>query len=163
MPHGDRRGVNLILHPAHLVGLSAAGMLSSDEACKVFDAAADGFVPGEGVGAVLLKPLAAAVSDGDRIWGVIKGTAINTAGRTSGYAVPNPARQAELVATAMRVAAVAPGSISYIEAHGTGTELGDPLETAGLVRALAPGRAPQAPAPSAPSRPTSGTLREPRA
>ncbi|MGC0318805.1 acyl transferase domain-containing protein [Kitasatospora acidiphila] len=138
-------GVNLILHPAHLVGLSAAGMLSSDEACKVFDAAADGFVPGEGVGAVLLKPLAAAVSDGDRIWGVIKGTAINTAGRTSGYAVPNPARQAELVATAMRVAAVAPGSISYIEAHGTGTELGDPLETAGLVRALAPGRAPQAP------------------
>ncbi|WP_329571942.1 beta-ketoacyl synthase N-terminal-like domain-containing protein [Kitasatospora sp. NBC_01266] len=138
-------GVNLILHPAHLVGLSAASMLSSDEACKVFDATADGFVPGEGVGAVLLKPLAAAVSDGDRVWGVIKGTAINTAGRTSGYAVPNPARQAELVTTAMRVAAVPPASISYVEAHGTGTELGDPLETAGLVRALAPGRAPQAP------------------
>ncbi|MDY0812026.1 beta-ketoacyl synthase N-terminal-like domain-containing protein [Kitasatospora purpeofusca] len=138
-------GVNLILHPAHLAGLSAAGMLSSDEACKVFDAAADGYVPGEGVGAALLKPLAAAVADGDRIWGVIKGTALNAAGRTSGYAVPNPARQAEVVAAALQAAGVTPGSVSYVEAHGTGTELGDPLEAAGLVRALTPDRAPQAP------------------
>ncbi|MFD9596425.1 beta-ketoacyl synthase N-terminal-like domain-containing protein [Kitasatospora sp. NPDC059973] len=133
-------GVNLLLHPAHLVGLSGSGMLSSDEACKVFDEAADGFVPGEGVGAVLLKPLAAAVADGDHIWGVIKGSALNTAGRTSGYTVPDPARQCDLVGAAAARAGVEPHTLSYVEAHGTGTALGDPLEIAGLARALAPGR-----------------------
>ena len=134
-------GVNLILHPAHLVGLSAAGMLSSDAACKVFDAAADGFIPGEGVGAVLLKPLAAALADGDRVWGVIKGGALNTAGRTSGFTVPDPAVQSDLVTTALRRAGLEPADISYVEAHGTGTALGDPLEIAGLVRSLESGRA----------------------
>ncbi|MFD5082182.1 beta-ketoacyl synthase N-terminal-like domain-containing protein [Kitasatospora sp. NPDC058406] len=133
-------GVNLLLHPAHLVGLSGSGMLSSDEACKVFDEAADGFVPGEGVGAVLLKPLAAAVADGDHVWGVIKGSALNTAGRTSGYTVPDPARQSDLVGLAAARAGVEPHTLSYVEAHGTGTALGDPLEIAGLARALAPGR-----------------------
>ncbi|GAA2835648.1 beta-ketoacyl synthase N-terminal-like domain-containing protein [Kitasatospora sp. CM 4170] len=140
-------GVNLILHPAHLVGLSASSMLSSDEACKVFDAAADGFVPGEGVGAVLLKQLAAAVADGDHVWGVIKGSALNTAGRTSGYTVPNPARQSDLVTAAAERAGVDPATLSYVEAHGTGTALGDPLEIAGLARALAPGRPADRPCP----------------
>ncbi|MFJ3789439.1 beta-ketoacyl synthase N-terminal-like domain-containing protein [Kitasatospora sp. NPDC090091] len=140
-------GVNLILHPAHLVGLSASSMLSSDEACKVFDAAADGFVPGEGVGAVLLKPLTAAVADGDHIWGVIKGSALNTAGRTSGYTVPNPARQSDLVTAAAERSGIDPATLSYLEAHGTGTALGDPLEIAGLARALAPGRPADRPCP----------------
>ncbi|MFB8033727.1 beta-ketoacyl synthase N-terminal-like domain-containing protein [Streptomyces sp. NPDC056004] len=133
-------GANLLLHPSHLVGLSMAGMLSSDDACKVFDAAADGFVPGEGVGAVLLKPLADAVADGDRIWAVIRGSAVNTAGRTSGFTVPNPAVQADVMATAIARAGLNPHTITYVEAHGTGTELGDPLEAAALSRALAAGR-----------------------
>ena len=133
-------GVNVILHPSHLVGLSANGMLASGGACRVFDAAADGYVPGEGVGAVLLKPLGAALADNDRVWGVIKAGALNTACRTSGFTVPSPAVQASLVATAIRRAGVAPHTISYVEAHGTGTELGDPIEIAGLAQALAPGR-----------------------
>lgn len=133
-------GVNVILHPSHLVGLSATGMLASSGACRVFDAAADGYIPGEGVGAVLLKPLAAALADHDRIWGVIKAGALNTAGRTSGFTVPSPAVQADLVTTAIRRAGVAPRAISYIEAHGTATELGDPIETMGLARALGAGR-----------------------
>ncbi|MGW4420958.1 beta-ketoacyl synthase N-terminal-like domain-containing protein [Streptosporangium sp. NPDC004631] len=129
-------GANLLLHPSHLVGLSMAGMLSSDGACKVFDAAADGFVPGEGVGAVLLKTLSDALADGDEIWGVIKGSAVNTAGRTSGFTVPNPVVQSDLVAAAIAQAGVDPRTITYVEAHGTGTELGDPIEIAGLSRAL---------------------------
>ncbi|MCV2458432.1 phosphopantetheine-binding protein [Streptomyces sp. ICN988] len=133
-------GVNLILHPAHLVGLSAAGMLSSDGSCKVFDAAADGYIPGEGVGAVLLKPLSAALTDGDRVWGVIKGSALNTAGRTSGFTVPDPTVQSDLVTAALRQAGLKPHEISYVEAHGTGTELGDPLEIEALARSLKPGR-----------------------
>ncbi|MFC7387135.1 beta-ketoacyl synthase N-terminal-like domain-containing protein [Sphaerisporangium rhizosphaerae] len=133
-------GVNLILHPAHLVGLSASTMLSSDRFCKVFDAAADGFVPGEGVGAVLLKPLSAALADGDRVWGVITAGALNTAGRTSGFTVPNPAVQADLVTVALGRAGLRPRDITYVEAHGTGTSLGDPLEMAALARSLEPGR-----------------------
>jgi acyl transferase domain-containing protein/acyl carrier protein len=133
-------GVNLILHPAHLVGLSATGMLASGDACRVFDATADGYVPGEGVGAVLLKPLAVALADNDHVWGVIKGGAVNTAGRTSGFTVPDPAVQADLVTTALRRAGLSARDISFVEAHGTGTELGDPIETAGLARALEPGR-----------------------
>ncbi|MFC9431543.1 beta-ketoacyl synthase N-terminal-like domain-containing protein [Streptomyces sp. NPDC056987] len=133
-------GVNLILHPSHLVGLSATGMLASGKACRVFDAAADGYVPGEGVGAVLLKPLAAALADNDHVWGVIKAGALNTAGRTSGFTVPNPTIQSDLVTTAIRRAGITPGDISYFEAHGTGTKLGDPIETAGLARSLEPGR-----------------------
>ncbi|MEO3808343.1 SDR family NAD(P)-dependent oxidoreductase [Sphaerisporangium sp. B11E5] len=137
-------GVNLILHPAHHVSLCSMNMLSGGDACKVFDEAADGFVPGEGVGAVLLKPLAKAVADGDRVHGVIKGAFANAGGRTSGYTVPNPNAQAELVAEAIRRSGVDPATISYVEAHGTGTSLGDPIEIASLTKAFrATGRAPQ--------------------
>ncbi|PJN27395.1 beta-ketoacyl synthase [Streptomyces sp. CB02613] len=129
-------GVNLILHPAHHVSLSSRNMLSADERCKVFDAGADGFVPGEGVGAVLLKPLSQAVADGDEIWAVLKSGLANAGGKTGGYTVPNPNAQAALVAEAVRRAGVDPGTIGYVEAHGTGTELGDPIEMAGLSRAL---------------------------
>ncbi|NUR27213.1 MAG: SDR family NAD(P)-dependent oxidoreductase, partial [Catenulispora sp.] len=136
-------GVNLLLHPAHLVALSAMGMLSAEGGCKVFDERADGFAPGEGVGAVLLKPLAAAVADGDDVWAVIKGSHLNAGGRTAGYTVPNPNAQAELVVAALRRSGVDPHGISYVEAHGTGTALGDPIEIAGLTRALHEAGAPQ--------------------
>lgn len=128
-------GVNLILHPAHYVELCASGMLSRDGRCKTFDERADGFVPGEGVGAVLMKPLDRAITDGDRIWGVVKGGSVRSEGRTMGYAVPSPASQAELIAGALRRAEVEPETVGYVEAHGTGTGLGDPVEIAGLSRA----------------------------
>ena len=129
-------GVNLILDPGHYVGLSAMAMLSSGDACKAFGADADGFVDGEGVGAVVLKPLQAAIAAGDRIHGVIKGSMLNAGGKTNGYTVPNPLAQTELIADALRRAGVHARSVSYIEAHGTGTALGDPIEIRGLAQAF---------------------------
>ncbi|WP_432954400.1 SDR family NAD(P)-dependent oxidoreductase [Micromonospora haikouensis] len=131
-------GVNLILHPSHHVSLSALTMLSPQGACKAFDASADGYVPGEGVAAVLLKPLAQAVADGDDIWAVIKGSALTAGGRTSGFTVPNPQAQGRAIARALRRSGVDPASIGYLEAHGTGTELGDPIEVAGMIDAFRP-------------------------
>ena len=129
-------GVNLIVHPIHYQGLSAATMLSAGDACRPFGAGADGFVAGEGVGAVLLKPLHKAVADHDQVYGVIKGSMINAGGKTNGYTVPNPMAQARLVADALQRAHVPARSISYLEAHGTGTALGDPIEVSGLTRAF---------------------------
>jgi polyketide synthase PksJ len=129
-------GVNLILHPKHLRGLSRAGMLSHDDRLKAFGAGADGFVDGEGVGAVLLKPLAAALADGDRVLGVIRGTAVNSGGNTGGYTVPSPAAQSAVIRAALDRAGVGPDTIGYVEAHGTGTLLGDPIEIAGLTDAF---------------------------
>ncbi|GAA2267733.1 hypothetical protein GCM10010430_61150 [Kitasatospora cystarginea] len=125
-------GVNLSLHPNKYLQQRDLGMTSTDHRCRGFGAGGDGFVPGEGVGAVLLKPLAAARADGDRILGVIKGTAVNHGGRTNGYTVPDPAAQGRVVAEALRVAGVAAQTVGYLEAHGTGTALGDPVEIAGL-------------------------------
>ncbi|MGK7229971.1 amino acid adenylation domain-containing protein [Streptomyces hygroscopicus] len=125
-------GVNLSLHPNKFVQQRAMGMTPSDYRCRGFGAGGDGFAPAEGAGAVLLKPLDRAVADGDRILGVIKGTAVGHGGRTNGYTVPDPAAQARVVAEALRAAGVAPGTIGYVEAHGTGTALGDPVEIAGL-------------------------------
>ncbi|MEM7157012.1 MAG: SDR family NAD(P)-dependent oxidoreductase [Myxococcota bacterium] len=129
-------GVNLILHPAHYAALCHRRMLARDPHCKVFDERADGYVPGEGVGAVMLKSLAQAEADGDTIWAVIKGSHVNAGGKTSGYTVPNPNAQAALIETALKRANVEPRTVSYIEAHGTGTALGDPIEVVGLSRAL---------------------------
>ncbi|MGL6097110.1 MAG: SDR family NAD(P)-dependent oxidoreductase, partial [Fimbriiglobus sp.] len=133
-------GVNLILHPSRHRILSQAGFASTDGKCRSFGAGGDGYTPGEGIGAVLLKPLAAAIADGDCIRGVIRGSAVGHGGKTNGYTVPDPARQAEVVAAALARAGLSAGDISYIEAHGTGTELGDPIEVAGLNRALAGAR-----------------------
>jgi|HubBroStandDraft_1064217.scaffolds.fasta_scaffold00052_10 acyl transferase domain-containing protein/SAM-dependent methyltransferase/aryl carrier-like protein len=130
-------GVNLLLHPRQLVNLAQARMLSRDDRCRAFGAGADGFVDGEGVGAVLLKPLAAAIADGDRVEAVIRGSAVNAGGRTSGFTVPSPKAQAAVVRAALARAGIPPESISYVEAHGTGTALGDPIEIAGLAEALA--------------------------
>jgi acyl transferase domain-containing protein/SAM-dependent methyltransferase/aryl carrier-like protein len=129
-------GVNLIIHPRQFVNLSQARMVSRGAECRAFGAGADGFVDGEGVGAVLLKPLAAAERDGDRIEGVILGSAVNTGGRTSGFTVPSPKAQARVIRAALNRAGVAPETISFVEAHGTGTALGDPIEIAGLAEAF---------------------------
>ncbi|WP_349594246.1 SDR family NAD(P)-dependent oxidoreductase [Azospirillum argentinense] len=129
-------GVNVYLHPSGYVGLSAARMLSKGGACRSFGKGGDGFVPGEGVAALLLKPLSRAVADNDHIHAVIRATKINHGGRTNGYTVPNPAAQAEVIRDALRRGGVDARAVSYIEAHGTGTELGDPIEIAGLTEAF---------------------------
>jgi polyketide synthase PksL len=129
-------GVNLTPHPNKYLVLSQRRFLSSDGRCRSFGEGGDGYVPGEGVGAVLLKPLERAVADGDHIYGVIKGTALNHGGRTSGYSVPTPVAQGEVIAGALMAAGVDPRSLSYLEAHGTGTSLGDPIEIAGLAKAF---------------------------
>jgi polyketide synthase PksN len=130
-------GVNLDLHQHKFDINNAGGALSPDGVCSSFGASANGYVAGEGVGALLLKPLSQALADHDQIYGVIRGAVVNHGGRTSGYTVPNPRAQGELVAAALAKAGVDPASVGYIEAHGTGTELGDPIEIAGLTQAFA--------------------------
>jgi len=129
-------GVNVILSPWVYISFNKAGMLSPDGRCKSFDHRADGYVRGEGVGAVLLKPLSRAVADGDYIYGVIRGSAINHGGRANSMTAPNPNAQAELLIDAYRGAGVDFNTISYIECHGTGTRLGDPVEINGLKKAF---------------------------
>ena len=130
------RGINLIVDPGHFIELCESTALSPDGKCRPFGAGADGFVDGEGVGAVILKPLSAAMADGDRIWGVLKGSMVNSGGRTHGYTVPNPTAQAALVSEAMARSGVCAAEVSFIEAHGTGTSLGDPIEVNGLAKAF---------------------------
>ncbi len=130
-------GVNLSVHPNKYLGLGQGRFLSSSGRCESFGRGGDGYVPGEGVGAVLLKPLRQAEADGDRIWGVIRASALNHGGHTNGYTVPNPAAQAAVISRALDKAGVSARQISYVEAHGTGTALGDPIEIAALSRAFA--------------------------
>ncbi|NDV85371.1 amino acid adenylation domain-containing protein [Aurantimonas aggregata] len=134
-------GVNLTLHPNKYLALAQGRFLSSTGRCESFGEGGDGYVPAEGVGAVLLKPLRQAEADGDRIHGVILGSALNHGGKTNGYTVPNPAAQAAVIAAAMARAGVRPGEVSYVEAHGTGTSLGDPIEIAALSQAYGGERA----------------------
>ncbi|MBA3720785.1 MAG: hypothetical protein H0W88_00100 [Parachlamydiaceae bacterium] len=129
-------GVNLYMHPSNFVELSSLQMLSTDGKCKSFGEGGNGFVPGEGVGAILLKRLSDALEDNDHIYGVIKGTSINHGGKTNGYTVPSPNAQADLVKKALDKAGLMANHLSCIEAHGTGTELGDPIEVAGLTKAF---------------------------
>ncbi|MFN3462139.1 MAG: beta-ketoacyl synthase N-terminal-like domain-containing protein, partial [Oceanibaculum sp.] len=128
-------GVNLTLHPNKYLALSQGRFMSSKGRCESFGAGGDGYVPGEGVGAVLLKPLDRALADGDRIHGVIRGSMLNHGGKTNGYTVPNPNAQAAVIGRALDRARVSPRAISYVEAHGTGTSLGDPIEIAALTKA----------------------------
>lgn len=129
-------GVNLVVDPLHYIRLSAATMLSAGEQCKSFGDRADGFVDGEAVGALVLKPLTRAVADHDHIYGVIQASLVNAGGKTNGFMVPNPLAQAELIAANLKRAQVNARSVSYLEAHGTGTALGDPIEIAGLTKAF---------------------------
>ncbi|MFJ5812194.1 SDR family NAD(P)-dependent oxidoreductase [Streptomyces sp. NPDC093093] len=128
-------GVRVGMSPLHYVAMRNLRALSPSGASRPFDAGADGFVPGEGVVTVVVKPLRAAVRDGDRIRGVIKGSAVNHGGRTSGLTVPSSAAQQEVITAALRDAGVSVDSIGLVEAHGTGTGLGDPIEVEGLTRA----------------------------
>ena len=121
-------GVNIILSGRLLEFRANAGMLSPDGQCKTFDASANGYVRGEGCGVLVLKRLADAEADGDRIWGVILGTALNQDGASPGLTVPNGAAQERVIAAALERAGIQPADIDYLEAHGTGTEVGDPIE-----------------------------------
>ena len=122
-----------------------AGMLSPDGQCKAFDASANGFVRGEGCGVVVLKRLKDAQADGDPIWGVVLGTAINQDGASQGLTVPSADAQVKVIEDALRQAGVAPAEVDYLEAHGTGTEVGDPIELNSAVEAYGPGRTPERP------------------
>jgi len=129
-------GANLSLSSSKYLFLCQNRFLSRDGRCRSFGEGGDGYVPGEGIGAVLLKRLADARADGDRIDAIIRSTSVNHGGRTSGYTVPNPNQQAELITEALAAAQLDPGAVSYVEAHGTGTSLGDPIELAGLAKAF---------------------------
>ncbi|MDC0721165.1 type I polyketide synthase [Nannocystis bainbridge] len=121
-------GVNLILSPVATHMLAQAQALSPGGRCRTFDAAADGFVRGEGCGVVVLKRLADARRDGDRIWALVRGSAINQDGRSTGLTAPNVLSQQSLLRDALARAGLAPEQVGYIETHGTGTPLGDPIE-----------------------------------
>jgi acyl transferase domain-containing protein/NADPH:quinone reductase-like Zn-dependent oxidoreductase/acyl carrier protein/protein-L-isoaspartate O-methyltransferase len=133
-------GVNIVLAPQTSVMFSKWGMMAADGRCKAFDAAADGFVRGEGCGIIVLKPLAAALAGGDRIMAVIEGSAVNQDGRSSGLTVPNGIAQEALIRQALANAGVSPSEIDYVEAHGTGTKLGDPIEVDALSSVFSPER-----------------------
>ena len=134
-------GVNALLRPESTIAACRARMLAPDGRCKTFDAAADGYVRGEGCGVLVLRRLADAIRDGDRVLAVIRGTATNQDGASSGLTVPHGPAQERVIAAAVRQAGVSPHEVCYVEAHGTGTNLGDPIEIQAAAHALAEGRA----------------------
>src|SRR5262249_29245624 len=138
-------GVNLMLAPDNSVAVSQARMLSPDGRCKAFDAAADGYARGEGCGVVVLKPLSRAEADGDRIRAVIRGSAVAQDGGRSGLTVPNGPAQQALIKAALKAAGLKPADVGCIEAHGTGTSLGDPIEIEALGAVYRDGRPPARP------------------
>ncbi|MGB3179850.1 MAG: SDR family NAD(P)-dependent oxidoreductase [Cyclobacteriaceae bacterium] len=121
-------GVNMLLSPEIMVNFCQANMLAPDGRCKTFDESADGYTRGEGVGMVILKPLSQAIKDGNHVYGVIRGTAINHDGRAGGLTVPNGLAQQAVIEKALKDARLKPAQVGYIECHGTGTSLGDPIE-----------------------------------
>ncbi len=133
-------GVNLITAPELLINFSKAHMMASDGRCKTFDAAADGFVRGEGAALVVLKRLSDAVAARDNILAVIRGSAVNQDGRSSGITAPNGPSQKAVIRQALRNAGVSAAEIDYVETHGTGTSLGDPIEAQALGAVMAEAR-----------------------
>ncbi|MCS6806446.1 MAG: SDR family NAD(P)-dependent oxidoreductase [Blastocatellia bacterium] len=133
-------GINIIICPEAFIGFSRLSMLSPHGRCKAFDADGNGFVRAEGVGVVLLKPLSQALADDDPIYALIRATAINQDGRTNGITVPNEQAQAAMLREACQQAGIAPEQIQYIEAHGTGTLVGDPIEANALGQVLSANR-----------------------
>jgi acyl transferase domain-containing protein/enoyl-CoA hydratase/carnithine racemase len=129
-------GVNVSIHPNKYLVLGQGKFVSSKGRCESFGQGGDGYVPGEGVGAVLLKEKNKAIADGDHIYAIVKGTQINHGGKSSGYYVPNPNAQASVIGHVFKKAGIDPRTISYLEAHGTGTRLGDPIEITGLKKAF---------------------------
>ena len=129
-------GVNAMITPTLHIAFTQAGMLCEDGRCKTFDKAANGYVRGEGVGAILIKPLSKALADGDHIYAVIKGSAVNHGGHVSSLTVPNPVAQTALIIEACERGQIGVDTLSYVETHGTGTSLGDPIEVNGLKKAF---------------------------
>jgi acyl transferase domain-containing protein/acyl carrier protein len=135
-------GANVLLTPATMITFSHAQMLAPDGRCKTFDAAADGYVRGEGCGVIVIKRLDDAIRDGDRIRAVIRGSAINQDGASGGLTVPNGVAQQRVIADALKRADLEPRDVGYLEAHGTGTSLGDPIEAQAAGAAFGAGREP---------------------
>ena len=129
-------GVHALLTPTLFISLGKGGMLSWDGRCKTFDEKANGYVRGEGVGAIFMKPLEKAEQDGDHIYGVIRSTAVNHGGRANSLTAPRVEAQKELLVKAYNRAGIDIETIGYIEAHGTGTKLGDPREVEALKEAF---------------------------
>lgn len=138
-------GVQALISPGIHSGFCKAGLLSPDGRCKSFDASADGYVRSEGAGAVLLKPLSVARANGDPIYALIHGTAINSDGRSNGMVAPNLRAQVACVRQAFQRAGIDPSATQYVEAHGTGTRQGDPVELRALGTVLGEGRPPGQP------------------
>ena len=139
--HGDCEmafagGINLILTPTRHISFSKMGMMSPTGTCRTFDETANGYVRGEGAGVLLLKPLENALADGNSIYGVIKGTAVNHCGETYTLTYPSPDAQAQVIIQAHERAGVPINDVTYVEAHGTGTPKGDPIEIQGLCQAF---------------------------
>ncbi|PCC68576.1 type I polyketide synthase [Nannocystis exedens] len=134
-------GVNLILAPDSMVQMARFGARSPSGRCRSFDAAGDGYVRAEGAGLVVLEPLGRALAAGRRIYGLVRGSAVNNDGRSNGLTAPSPRAQRAVLAAACARAGVEPASIDYVEAHGTGTRLGDPIEASALAAVYGPGRA----------------------
>jgi microcystin synthetase protein McyG len=133
-------GVNVLASPDVTVSICQARMLSADGRCKTFDAAADGYGRGEGCGIVVLKRLSDALAAGDRILALVRGSAMNQDGRSSGFTVPLGSAQTALIRKALGRAGIAPSGVGYLEAHGTGTPLGDPIEINAAAAAYGAGR-----------------------
>ena len=133
-------GVTLLMSPTPHIELSRLGVLSPRGKCAPFSAEADGTVWAEGAGMILLKRLADARRDGDRVLAVIRGSAVNQDGRSQGLSAPNGAAQEQVLRAALRATGLSPHDIDYVEAHGTGTALGDPIEARALARVYGPGR-----------------------
>ena len=138
-------GVNMMLSPDLSIALSHARILSPDGRCKTFDAAADGYGRGEGCGVVILKRLSDAVAEGDRIIAQIRGTSVNQDGPSSGLTAPNGPAQEAVIRQALESAGLTPNEVGFIEAHGTGTQLGDPLEMRALGAVFGAGRPTECP------------------
>jgi len=138
-------GANVLLAPATMIAFSQSRMLAADGRCKTFDEAADGYVRGEGCAVVAVKRLEDAIRDGDRIRAVIRGSAVNQDGAAGGLTVPNGVAQQRVITEALRAAGVAPADVDYLEAHGTGTSLGDPIEVRAAAAVLGRDRDPDRP------------------
>ena len=138
-------GVNAILAPETATLMQEIGLLSASGRCHTFDRAADGFVRGEGCGVVVLKRLGEARADGDRIWGVIRGSAVNQNGISAGLTVPNGPAQERVIEDALARAGLPPAEVDYLEAHGAGSDLGDPIEVQAAAAVYGRGRDPARP------------------
>ncbi|NNK73173.1 MAG: SDR family NAD(P)-dependent oxidoreductase, partial [Flavobacteriaceae bacterium] len=133
-------GVNLILSPAHSIAFTKSGVLAPDGKCKSFDASANGYVRGEGGGLVIVKPLSDAIAEGNYIYAVIHGSAMNQDGRTNGLMAPNQKSQERMLKEAYANAGISLSQVQYVEAHGSGTLLGDSIEATAIGNVLGKGR-----------------------